>query len=214
MRAYRNLTLSDRFLDAVDDALRTLVPGTTQAGRPYPANTPEAPLKASEREAAGAMMRINHCGEVCAQALYRGQAATARDPRLVEKLREAAGEEADHLAWCERRLQELGSSPSAANPLFYAGSFLIAATAGALGDRWNLGFLEETERQVVEHLESHMQELPTADARSREVLAVMRSDEARHAEDASEAGAARLPGMVKLLMRAQAEVMKQVTGRV
>ena len=152
-------------------------------------------------------MRVNHSGEVCAQALYRAQALTARDARVRERMRGAAEEENDHLAWCEQRLDELGARPSLLNPLWRLGAFTIGAAAGVAGDKWNLGFVAETERQVVAHLESHLRKLPENDARSREVVARMRDDESRHAESAVEAGAAELPRPVRRAMRLAARVM-------
>jgi ubiquinone biosynthesis monooxygenase Coq7 len=152
-------------------------------------------------------MRINHAGEVAAQALYHGQALTARNPQLRETLRQAADEEGDHLAWCDERLRELDSRPSLLNPLWYAGSFAIGALAGACGDRVSLGFLVETERQVEGHLEDHLARLPAGDARSRSVLEQMKRDETRHGDTAQSAGAAELPAPVKLLMKLTSRVM-------
>jgi ubiquinone biosynthesis monooxygenase Coq7 len=152
-------------------------------------------------------MRINHAGEVAAQALYHGQALTARNPAIRETLRQAADEEGDHLAWCDERLRELGSRPSLLNPVWYAGSFAIGALAGACGDRVSLGFLVETERQVEGHLEDHLARWPAADTRSRRVLEEMKRDEVRHGDTAQAAGAAELPAPVKLLMKLTSRVM-------
>ena len=152
-------------------------------------------------------MRVNHVGEICAQALYQSQALTAKDPSLRAKMQSAADEEVDHLAWCEQRLEELGSRKSILNPVWYAGSFAIGAAAGIAGDKWNLGFVAETERQVVEHLESHLTVLPEQDRRSREVVEQMKQDEAEHARMAVGAGAAALPAPVKSLMKLASRVM-------
>jgi ubiquinone biosynthesis monooxygenase Coq7 len=176
---------------------------------PYPAGSiPDSELDDAERRRAAGLMRVNHAGEVSAQALYYGQALVARDPRVREHLLHAAAEESAHLQWCESRLRELGERPSLLSPLWYAGSFAIGAAAGVAGDRWNLGFVEETERQVVEHLETHLEELPAQDARSRAIVEAMKEDEARHGDQAAAAGARALPGPVKALMRRVAKVMK------
>lgn len=152
-------------------------------------------------------MRVNHCGEICAQALYQGQALTARDSAAREALHAAAREETEHLAWTERRIEELGGRKSLLNPLWYAGSFAMGAAAGLLGDKWNLGFLAETERQVVSHLEGHLEGLPGDDAKSRAIVEHMREDEARHAGTAVEHGGAELPAPVKSAMRLASRVM-------
>jgi len=152
-------------------------------------------------------MRVNHAGEICAQALYQGQALTARNPESKSALDRAAQEETEHLAWTGRRIEELGGRQSLLNPLFYAGSFAIGAAAGLLGDRWNLGFLAETERQVVAHLEGHLTRLPAGDEKSRAVVEQMKDDEARHATSAMEHGGAELPAPAKAAMRAASKVM-------
>ena len=159
---------------------------------------------------AAGLMRVNHCGEVCAQALYQGQALTARDPATREALRQAAQEEVEHLAWTERRLHELGSHKSLFNPLWYAGSLAIGVTAGVIGDKWNLGFLAETERQVEAHLKSHLTRLPEQDLRSREIVEQMKVDEVAHAETALQLGGVELPGPVKAAMKASSKVMTGV----
>jgi ubiquinone biosynthesis monooxygenase Coq7 len=159
-------------------------------------------------------MRVNHAGEIAAQALYHGQALTARDPALRDALRGAAGDETDHLAWCERRLRELGDRTSLFAPLWYAGSFAIGALAGLAGDHTSLGFIAETERQVVEHLESHLRMLPDSDARSRQIVAQMQTDESRHGADALDAGARELPDAIRALMRHTARVMTHTAYRV
>jgi ubiquinone biosynthesis monooxygenase Coq7 len=173
----------------------------------------ESPLSAQEKRHAAGLMRVNHCGEVCAQALYQGQALTARDPAAREALREAAHEEVEHLAWTERRLTELGSRKSLLNPLWYGGSLAIGVAAGLVGDRWNLGFLAETERQVGDHLQSHMQSLPAQDGKSRAIVEQMHIDESAHAETAVALGAAELPPPVRLAMRAMSKVMTSLSYR-
>jgi ubiquinone biosynthesis monooxygenase Coq7 len=203
----KSLTGLDLLWAAADRALHTLA-APASAQRPNPAQAEvSAELADGERRQVAALMRINHAGEVAAQALYHGQALTARNPQLRETLRDAADEEGDHLAWCDERLRELGSRPSLLNPLWYAGSFAIGALAGACGDRVSLGFLVETERQVEGHLEDHLARLPAADARSRRVLEQMKCDEIRHSNTAHSAGAAELPGPVKLLMKLTSRVM-------
>ncbi|NNF52542.1 MAG: 2-polyprenyl-3-methyl-6-methoxy-1,4-benzoquinone monooxygenase [Gammaproteobacteria bacterium] len=210
----RNLTSLDRLLDEADKFLRHSAGFSTSAQREYPAaELPDAPLSATERKHAAGLMRVNHAGEVAAQALYQGQALTARLENVREKMREAAIEEQDHLAWCEKRLRELGSSPSILNPLWYSGSFAIGALAGLAGDRWSLGFVAETEQQVVEHLESHLGNLPGKDQRSRKVVSKMRDDEAEHRDTAREAGGATLPGPVRGLMRMVAGIMTRTAYR-
>jgi ubiquinone biosynthesis monooxygenase Coq7 len=170
-------------------------------------------LDADARRHAAGLMRINHTGEVCAQALYSGQAAVARDAAVRAQLQDAAQEETDHLAWCAERLDELGSRPSLLNPLWYAGSYAIGVAAGLRGDGWNLGFVVETERQVEAHLAEHLQTLPADDARSRAVLEVMKADEARHADHALESGARALPAPIPQAMAAVSRVMKAVAYR-
>lgn len=175
---------------------------------------PPAALSDQERQLAGALMRVNHVGEVCAQALYQAQALTARSPALREQMLAAAREETDHLAWTQQRLSALGARPSLLNPLWYGGAFAIGLLAGRLGDAASLGFVVETERQVEQHLAGHLQRLPQADAESRAVVAQMKADEARHAEDALAAGAVPLPAPVQGLMRLAARVMTTVAHRV
>ena len=171
-------------------------------------------LSDAERARAAALMRVNHVGEICAQALYQGQALTARDPRARIELEQAAREEQDHLAWSAERIRELDGRPSLLNPLWYAGSFAMGAAAGAFGDRWNLAFLAETERQVEEHLSGHLDKLPPEDNRTRILVEAMRADEAKHRQTALRLGAAELPAPVKLAMRAAAKVMTTVAYRV
>jgi ubiquinone biosynthesis monooxygenase Coq7 len=175
---------------------------------------PESELDAEERAQAAALMRVNHVGEVCAQALYQGQSLTARNEEAKRALRKAAEEEEDHLAWSADRIRELGGRLSLLNPVWYAGSFAIGAAAGALGDKWNLAFLAETERQVEEHLTGHLEALPAEDRRTRSVVEAMRADEARHRATALELGAADLPAPVKLAMRFASRVMTTVAYRI
>ena len=209
----RPLSTFDRLLVDAQNALGTLA-GKPVARRPNPASTtPDVELDDAERRHAAGLMRINHVGEVCAQGLYFGQAAVARDPETREHLLEAAQEETDHLAWCGDRLQELHSRPSLFNPLWYAGSYTLGALAGLRGDGWSLGFVVETEHQVEAHLEEHLQTLPQADLRSREILKVMKADEARHAEHAEQAGARLLPQPIPSLMAAASQLMKAVAYR-
>lgn len=208
-------TLIDTLILQADQALRTLVPGSVAAVRPSPAEAVEdAALDDAGRRHAAALMRINHCGEVCAQALYQGQALTARLPEVGENMEQAAAEEVDHLAWCETRLEELGSRPSLLNPLWYGMSFGLGAVAGLAGDRWSLGFVAETERQVCEHLREHLASLPAEDVRSRRILEQMHEDEGHHATTAIEAGAAELPLPVRQAMKLMARVMKTATYRI
>jgi ubiquinone biosynthesis monooxygenase Coq7 len=168
---------------------------------------PEAPLTDAQREHARGLMRVNHTGEICAQALYDGQMLVARDERVRELLARAGREETEHLAWTERRLTELGGRKSVLNPLFYAGSFGLGALAGLVGDRWSLGFLAETERQVEQHLDGHLRDLPADDAKSRAVLEQMKADEAAHAISARREGAAELPAPVRDAMRVASKLM-------
>jgi ubiquinone biosynthesis monooxygenase Coq7 len=204
----------DRFIAEFDRALRA-VAGIAQSSRPSPAaQVAESSLESGQRAHAAALMRVNHVGEVCAQALYQGQALTARDPAARQALEKAAREEEDHLAWSAERIRELGGRPSLLNPFWYAGSFAIGAVAGALGDRWNLAFLAETEQQVEEHLAGHLEALPEDDRRTRAVVEAMRADEARHRESAVRLGAAELPEPVKRAMRLASKVMTTVAYRV
>ena len=199
----------DRFIVGFDKGLRTLF-APAQTLRPVPGEAiPDASLDESQRQRSASLMRVNHSGEVCAQALYQGQALTARDTAAKQALEQAAQEETEHLAWTERRIAELGGSKSVLNPLFYAGSFAIGAMSGLLGDKWNLGFLAETERQVVRHLEGHLERLPAEDQKSRAIVEQMREDEARHATSALNHGAAELPAPVKAAMKASSKMMTE-----
>lgn len=209
----RRLTAVDRWIDAAQRAMET-VAGDPPAQRRNPAEAePDIVLDDAERRHAAGLMRINHVGEVCAQALYVGQASVARDARTREHLLHAAQEETDHLAWCADRLRELDSRPSLLNPLWYAGSYAIGLAAGLRGDGWNLGFVVETERQVEAHIDEHLQSLPAADARSRAILEVMKDDEARHADNADAAGARRLPVPIPQAMALASKLMKTVAYR-
>ncbi len=209
----RTLTPIDRLLIDAQNALDTVF-GAPPARRANPAAMQaDVVLHDAERRHAAGLMRINHVGEVCAQALYVGQAAVARDEATRAHLLGAAQEETDHLAWCADRLRELDSRPSLFNPLWYAGSYALGALAGLRGDGWSLGFVVETERQVEAHLDEHLESLPPADLRSREILTVMKADEARHAEHAEQAGARVLPQPIPTLMAAASKLMKTVAYR-
>jgi len=196
----------DSLLVAADEALRTLA-GAIHAGRPTPGKGAGEPDAAEERRHAAALMRVNHAGEVCAQALYSGQALVARDPNIRRALQEAGAEERDHLAWCRQRLDELGSRTSVLDPIWYAGSFALGVATGLGGDRWSLGFLAETEAQVEQHLEGHLGRLPAQDGRSRAILTQMREDENRHGETGRALGGAELPRPVKGVMKLFSKVM-------
>ncbi|QEL64028.1 ubiquinone biosynthesis monooxygenase Coq7 [Oryzomicrobium terrae] len=198
---------SDRFIAEFDKALRTVfAPATTWRAMPG-TDLPEAELSPEERRRVIGLMRVNHCGEVCAQALYQGQALTSRDPSIRQALEQAGREETEHLAWTERRMAELGGRKSLLNPLWYAGSLTLGVVAGKLGDAWNLGFLAETERQVGAHLDSHLGKLPVQDSRSRAIVEQMKTDEASHADTAVHLGARELPAPVKGAMRLMSKVM-------
>jgi ubiquinone biosynthesis monooxygenase Coq7 len=204
----------DDLVVGFDRALRTLG-GLATTSRPVPgANIADAEFTPEERRHAAGLMRVNHTGEICAQALYAGEALVARDPELRKAFAQAAREEEEHLAWTQQRLAELSDRTSLLNPLWYAGAFAIGVTAGLAGDRVNLGFVVETERQVEEHLTGHMERLPATDARSRAIVEQMRDDEARHGAMAAAAGAASLPFPVRGLMRVAADVMRAVAYRV
>ena len=203
----------DRLIIGLDRALRTLC-GPAVSLRPVPGeNLPNPELSAAEKRHAAALMRVNHSGEVCAQALYQGQALTARDVAARTTLEHAAAEETEHLAWTAQRIEELGGRVSVLNPFFYAGSFAIGAISGLLGDKWNMGFLAETERQVEGHLDGHLEQLPVQDEKSRAIVAQMKEDEARHASTALAHGAAELPEPVKQAMRISSRLMTVSTYR-
>lgn len=197
----------DDLITAFDKGLRTVFAPAHSVRETPGGALPDVELDAAQRQRAAALMRVNHSGEVCAQALYQGQALTARDSGARAALEQAAREETEHLAWTERRINELGGRKSLLNPLWYAGSFAIGAAAGLLGDRWNLGFLAETEHQVVRHLEGHLQRLPAEDLKSRAIVQQMRDDEERHATSALRHGGAALPAPVKAAMQASSKVM-------
>ena len=204
----------DTLIVGFDRALRTLS-GTVAAARATPgAGTPEPKLEPHEQRDAAGLMRVNHTGEVCAQALYSAQAIVARDPEVRERYADAARDEEDHLAWTQARLDELGARPSLLNPLWYAGSFAIGIIAGIAGDRANLGFVVETERQVEEHLTAHIERLPPNDTKSRAIVTQMRDDESRHGAMALEAGALPLPFPIRHAMRAAADLMRAVAYRI
>ena len=208
------MSLIDTLVMRLDGALRTLS-GVHDADRENPAlGAKDADLSDAERSHAAGLMRVNHAGEVCAQALYEGQAAVARDAATRAALLTAAREETDHLAWCEERLEELGSVPSRLNPLFYAASYAMGAATGLLGDKVSLGFVEATEDQVCKHLESHLDALPPQDQRSRRIVEQMHRDEARHGEQAMAAGGVEFPQAVKGLMTLASRVMTETTYKV
>jgi 3-demethoxyubiquinol 3-hydroxylase len=204
--------LIDRSLIAADAALKTLS-GSARARRVCP-TAGFAPLSAAERRLSGALMRVNHVGEVCAQALYQAQALTARTPALREQMAGAAREESDHLAWTEQRLRDLGDRPSLLNPLWYAGAFALGMAAGRAGDAWSLGFVVETERQVEQHLAAHLARLPERDATSQAIVAQMKADEAEHGRAAEQAGARALPAPLRWAMRLAAKVMTSTAHHV
>jgi ubiquinone biosynthesis monooxygenase Coq7 len=203
----------DRLIVEFDKGLKTLT-ASAHSVRPHPdqnLSQTTDDLTSEEKRHAASLMRINHCGEVCAQALYNGQALTAKNPETVKALEQASKEETEHLAWCERRIQELGSHTSFLNPIWYVSSFTLGAIAGALGDKWNLGFLAETERQVGNHLKHHLETLPSKDAKSRAILEQMEIDEAEHAKTAVHLGAAELPAPIKAAMQNMSKVMTKTT---
>jgi ubiquinone biosynthesis monooxygenase Coq7 len=203
----------DRLIVEFDKGLKTLT-ANAHSVRPHPdqnINQATEDLTSEEKRHAASLMRINHCGEVCAQALYNGQALTAKNPETVKALEQASKEETEHLAWCEKRIQELGGHTSFLNPIWYASSFTLGAIAGALGDKWNLGFLAETERQVGRHLNHHLETLPSNDAKSRAILEQMKIDEAEHAKTAVHLGAAELPSPIKAAMQSMSKVMTKTT---
>ncbi|MEW5788633.1 MAG: 2-polyprenyl-3-methyl-6-methoxy-1,4-benzoquinone monooxygenase [Pseudomonadota bacterium] len=204
---FSKLPKPDDFILQLDKALRTVF-ASAPTRRPYPdAGLAEGEMSEADKRHAAGLMRINHSGEVCAQALYAGQALTARNPEAARALREASDEETEHLAWCEKRLNELGSHKSFLNPVWYAGSFALGALAGALGDKWNLGFLAETERQVEGHLDSHLDKLPAQDGKSRAIVEQMKIDEVKHADTALALGGAPLPAPVREAMRVTSKVL-------
>jgi ubiquinone biosynthesis monooxygenase Coq7 len=211
----RNFTPLDRFLIRADEALRLSAGAAPPPGRPNPAaELDAAALDSNQRRHVAGLMRVNHAGEICAQALYAGQAATARSDKVRGVMQQAADEEIDHLSWCESRLHELDSHTSFLNPLWYAGSFAIGALAGLAGDRWSLGFVRETENQVEAHLQQHIERLPDNDQRSHAILDQMKIDEAHHGRMAEDAGGRELPGPVRKAMAFTAGIMKTLAYRV
>lgn len=209
------MNLIDKFIIQLDQALHTLVPGSIESSRPSPADAAEQmPLDDTSNKHAAGLMRINHTGEVCAQALYQGQALTAKLPGVRSSMEQAAKEESDHLHWCETRLMELDSRTSLLNPLWYGMSFGLGALAGLAGDKWSLGFVAETEQQVCKHLQEHLDKLPPDDQKSRSILLQMLHDESQHAASAINSGAAPLPPPVKQAMSLMAKVMKKAVYRI
>lgn len=206
----REIPLIDSIIPEIDKALRAVF-AAAPTRRPMPgADLPEAEMSEDEKRHVAALMRVNHCGEICAQALYQGQALSSRDPAVRRELEQAAWEETEHLNWTERRIAELGGRKSVLNPLWYAGSLAIGVVAGKFGDAWSLGFLAETERQVEGHLESHKASLPAQDGKSWEVLEQMKIDESRHAATARRYGARELPRPVKWAMKLSSKVMTKL----
>lgn len=204
----RQLTPLDRLLASANNALRTVATPAGRSARENPAaHIIDADLDARQKRHAAGLMRINHAGEIAAQALYQGHATVARDKTIEAQMQHAADEEFDHLAWCEQRIQELGEDVSKLSPFWYAGAYAIGAASGVLGDKWSLGFIAETERQVCAHLDSHLDSLPEEDVKSRAIVEQMRDEEEEHGDNAIDAGAADLPGPIKHLMRITAKVM-------
>ena len=208
MRQYTGI---DKFIHSFDQALRSLVPGTTSAQRENPANVVETQLMVTEARHVAGLMRVNHSGEVCAQALYHGQALTAKLPNVRHEMQQAAIEEQDHLAWCEDRLKELDSHTSLFNPVWYGLSFGMGAIAGMVGDKYSLGFVAETERQVSLHLQQHIHQLPEKDERSRKIQVQMNVDELQHRETALNAGGVELPAAVRISMTAISKLMTKTS---
>ena len=208
MSTHRDYSLFDKLCLSFDQTLRALTDNIATTGRKYPAQgIDEHPLDDTQRKHSAALMRINHTGEICAQALYHGQGLVSKSEAVQEKMQQAAIEEGDHLAWCKQRLDELGSHTSYLNPFFYTGSFCIGMLAGMIGDKWSLGFVVETERQVIKHLQGHLQLLPMQDERSYKILEKMGDDEAKHRDEAIAAGASELPDMIKSTMTLTSKLM-------
>lgn len=208
----RHLSLIDRLISSADQALRTVVPSAAAANQASPADQqPIDELDPKQHKHIAGLMRINHTGEVCAQALYQGQALTAKLPDVRADMEQAAQEEINHLVWCEQRLKQLGSHTSVLNPVFYAASFTLGAAAGLVGDKWSLGFVAATEEQVCQHLREHLQQLPESDHKSRAILKQMLEDEAKHGDHALAAGGEELPAELKSLMTALSKIMTKTT---
>ncbi len=213
----RALSFFDRLINEVDQSLRTILTSAPTTERPYPAEgiTEPTPLTDEERKISARLMRINHSGEIAAQGLYRGQALTAKREDIREQMERSAMEENDHLSWCETRIKELGSHKSYLNPVWYWGSFSIGALAGVVGDKWSLGFVKETEDQVVRHLDEHMSKLPANDLPDKIILKKMKEDEQHHAEVAVQAGGAKLPWPIrKITMPLTSKVMTTLSSRI
>jgi len=211
----RDYSPLDRLLIHADSALTTIFGTPSGTGRPNPAaEVAENDLSEAQKSEAESLMRVNHVGEVCAQALYQAQAITSRSEHTRQNMQQASEEENDHLIWCEQRLEQLGGRKSYLNPLWYSGAFAIGAAAGLAGDRWNLGFVAETERQVVSHLDSHLKRLPEEDLKSRAIVEQMKQDEGEHATMAVTAGASELPGPVKSLMKYASRVMTRLAHHI
>ncbi|MFQ5356136.1 MAG: 2-polyprenyl-3-methyl-6-methoxy-1,4-benzoquinone monooxygenase [Mariprofundaceae bacterium] len=212
---FRHYDIIDKLISNIDRTLINIF-GKHRESRPNPAEDVDndTPLRPAETKLAGGFMRVNHAGEMAAQALYQGQSLTARDPNIRARLEQASIEESDHLAWCRKRLDELGTHTSYLDPAWYMGSLAIGITAGIFGDRWNLGFLAETEHQVVRHLEDHLKRLPAGDKKSRKIVSQMREDELGHATLAEDLGAAKLPSFVHAAMRISARVMTVTAHRI
>ena len=211
----REQTFIDRMIAHADQALRTVFGEPVGSGRENPAEPlAENALSTTEKAKSIRLMRVDHAGEVCAQALYQGQALTARQQQTRQQLKQAAIEENDHLAWCRQRIHELGGHTSLLNPIWYGGSLAIGAVSGLMGDKWSLGFLAETENQVVKHLQGHLQQLPAADEKSHAILEHMKSDEAKHKSSALNAGGAPLPEPVKKTMTLVSRVMTSTASRI
>lgn len=211
----RRLTPLDRILAGANNALRTIAAPAGHPTRKNPAaEISEAQLTSQQQRHAAGLMRVNHAGEVAAQGLYQGHAVVARNPDIERQMQHAAEEEFDHLAWCEQRLTELGENRSVLTPVWYTGAFLIGAASGLLGDKWSLGFIAETEKQVCDHLDSHLDRLPAEDSRSRAIVEQMRDEEKEHGDNARKAGAADLPDPVRQVMKLTARVMTSAAYRV
>ena len=211
----RDYSPSDRLMMNLDQAMRTLFGRPLVTERPNPARSlPDVELESVERDHVARLMRINHTGEVCAQGLYQGQALTARDPVVRSAMQRSAAEENDHLDWCEQRVEELGGRLSLLNPLFYASSFALGALAGAAGDKWSLGFVSETERQVEDHLDEHLDQVPPEDLRTRAILEQMKQDEIAHGQKALDHGGAPLPAPIRAAMRLTAKLMTTSVYRI
>lgn len=211
----RQLSFIDRLINSADQALRTVVPSAASANQASPGDKADHnELTAEQNKHVAGLMRVNHTGEVCAQALYQGQALTAKLPDIKNEMEQAAQEEIDHLVWCEQRLDQLGSHTSVLNPVFYAASFTLGAVAGLAGDKWSLGFVAATEEQVCKHIENHLEKLPKEDEKSRAILEQMLKDEEIHGSNAIAAGGAELPSKVKTLMAAMSKVMTKTTYQI